>query len=199
MTVAGGHGEGNASNQLSYPTSLYVDDDQTVVIADVDNERIVEWKSGATSGQVVAGGNGEGDRADQLSFPIVMVVDKVTDSIIICDMRNRRVVRWSRRDGSSGETIISNISCASLTIDENGSLYVNDWEKNEVRQYRVGDPEGTLVAGGNGQGSRLDQLHDSNYIFVDRDHSVYVSDFENHRVMKWEEGAKEGIVVAGGQ
>ena len=199
VTVAGGHGEGNAFNQLNYPTSLYVDDDQTIVIADVANERIVEWKFGATSGQVVAGGNGAGDQADQLSFPIDMTVDKETDSLIICDMRNRRVVRWPRQNGASGETIISNISCTSSTIDENGSLYVTDWKNHEVRRYKMGDSEGTLVAGGNGKRSRLNQLNDPNYVFVDRDHSVYVSDWGNDRVIKWEKGAKEGIVVAGGQ
>ncbi|CAF4313720.1 unnamed protein product, partial [Rotaria magnacalcarata] len=57
LTVAGGNGQGNGINQLSNPCGLYVDDDQTVYVADRDNHRIVEWKSGATSGQVVAGGN----------------------------------------------------------------------------------------------------------------------------------------------
>ncbi|CAF4276111.1 unnamed protein product, partial [Rotaria magnacalcarata] len=59
LTVAGGNGQGNGINQLSYPHGLYVDDDQTVYVADQYNHRIVEWKSGATSGQVVAGGNGQ--------------------------------------------------------------------------------------------------------------------------------------------
>ncbi|CAF2228654.1 unnamed protein product, partial [Rotaria magnacalcarata] len=34
VTVAGGHGEGGATNQFFYPWGLFVDDDQTVVIAD---------------------------------------------------------------------------------------------------------------------------------------------------------------------
>ena len=86
-----------------------------------------------------------------------------------------------------------------LTMDENGSLYVIDEEKHEVRRYRRGESQGTVVAGGNGNGNRLNQLSNPRYVFVDRDHSVYVSDYGNHRVMKWMEGAKEGIVVAGGQ
>jgi hypothetical protein len=57
VTIAGGHGRGNASNQLNVPFGLYVDDDQTVLITEIWNHRIIEWKSGATSGQVVAGGN----------------------------------------------------------------------------------------------------------------------------------------------
>ena len=71
--------------------------------------------------------------------------------------------------------------------------------KHEVRRYRRGESQGTVVAGGNGKGNRLNQLSYPRYVFVDRDHSVYVSDYGNDRVMKWMEGAKEGIVVAGGQ
>ncbi|CAF3398804.1 unnamed protein product, partial [Rotaria sp. Silwood2] len=199
LTVAGGNRQGNRINQLSNPLGLYVDDDQTIYVADWSNHRIVEWKLGATSGQVVAGGNGQGSGGHQLSDPSDVIVDKERDSLIICDRSNRRVIRWPRRNGTSGEIIISNIDCWGLTMDENGSPYVVDYVKNEVRRYRRGESQGKVVAGGNGSGNRLDQLYRPQYVFVDRDHSVYVSDSNNHRVMKWMEGAKEGIVVAGGQ
>ena len=58
--------------------------------------------------------------------------------------------------------------------------------------------DGTVIAGGNGLGDRLDQLNYPTYLFVDDDHTLYISDSENHRVMKWMKDAKEGIVVAGG-
>jgi sugar lactone lactonase YvrE len=199
LTVAGGNGAGDGINQLAYPWGLYFDDDQTVYVADEPSHRIMEWKWGATSGQVVAGGNGQGSGAHQLSHPTDVIVDQERDSLIICDHLNQRVVRWPRRNGTSGETIISNIDCVGLTMDENGSLYVTDYGKYEVRRYRRGESQGTVVAGGNGSGNRLDQLSYPYNVFVDRDHSVYVSDGGNHRVMKWVEGAKEGIVVAGGQ
>ncbi|CAF3540537.1 unnamed protein product [Rotaria sp. Silwood1] len=199
ITVAGGNREDNGTNQLSSPWDLYVDDDQTIYVADTANHRIVEWKWGATSGQVVAGGNGQGSGDHQLSSPLDMIVDKESDSLIISDYANRRVVRWSRRNGTSGETIISNINCLGLTMDENGSLYVVDTGKDEVRRYRRGESQGIVVAGGNGGENHLDQLSSPRYVFVDQDHSVYVSDYGNDRVMKWIEGAKQGIVVAGGQ
>ncbi|CAF3900310.1 unnamed protein product, partial [Rotaria sp. Silwood1] len=199
ITVAGGNRQGNGINQLSNPLGLYVDADQTIYVADRVNHRIVEWKRGATSGQVVAGADGQGSGDHQLNNPHDVIIDKERDSLIICDYGNQRVVRWSRRNGTSGETIISNIYCWGLTMDENGSLYVTDFGKHEVRRYRRGESQGTVVAGGNGYGNRLDQLSFPRYVFVDRDHSVYVSDEGNHRVMKWMEGAKQGIVVAGGQ
>jgi sugar lactone lactonase YvrE len=194
ITVAGGNGQGNGSNQLYGPFGLYVDDNETIYVADRFNHRIVEWEFGVTSGRVVAGGNGEGDGAHQLNYPWDMIVDKERDSLIICDKENRRVVRWPRHNGGTNEeTIISNIDCLGLTMDENGYLYVVDSEKHEVIRYRMGENEGIVVAGGND----LDQLFYPQFVFVDRDHSVYVSDEGNHHVTKWEDGAKEGMVVAG--
>ncbi|CAM4985001.1 unnamed protein product [Rotaria socialis] len=201
VTIAGGNGGGGATNQLSIPHGLFVDDDQTVVIADYDNHRIVQWKSGdTTNGQVVAGGKGLGNGLNQLQYPTDVLIDKETNSLIICDQGNQRVVWWSRRSiTTQGEILIGNIACFGLTMDEQRYLYVSDVEKHEVRRYQLGEKNSTLVAGGNGKGNGLNQLNRPTYLFVDRDHSVYVSDNHNHRVMKWVEGAKEGIVVAGGQ
>ncbi len=178
---------------------MFIDDDQTIYVADYGNDRIVEWKSDANNGQILAGGNGKGNRNDQLNRPTKVIVDKENDSLIICDPGNGRVVRWPRRNGRSGETLISNIACWDLIMDNDGYLYVSDIKKHEVRRWKMGEKNGTIVAGGNGQGNRLDQLNYPTYIFIDEDHSVYVSDHNNHRVMKWVKDTKEGIVVAGGQ
>ncbi|CAF4162475.1 unnamed protein product [Rotaria socialis] len=43
------------------------------------------------------------------------------------------MVRWPRRNGTNGETIIANIDCKGLIMDENTSLYVVDYRKVEVR------------------------------------------------------------------
>ncbi|CAF5207721.1 unnamed protein product, partial [Rotaria magnacalcarata] len=113
-----------------------------------------------------------------------------TDSLIICDFGNGRVVRWSRHSGTTqGEILIDNVDCWGLAMDEQKYLYVADFRKDEVRRYKLGENIGTLVAGGNEPGGGLNQLSGPVYLFVDQDHSVYVSDNFNHRVMKWVEGA----------
>ncbi|CAF1311584.1 unnamed protein product [Rotaria sordida] len=155
---------------------------------------------GDTNRQVVAGGNGKGNRLDQLNGPTYMLIDKETDSLIICDWGNRRVVRWSRRSGTTqGEILIDNIACSRLAMDYQRYLYISDVDKYEVSRYQIGDKHGTIVAGGNGKGASLNQLNYPTYIFVDQQQTVYVSEEGNHRVMKWNKGAKEGIVVAGDQ
>lgn len=194
ITIAG------QKDERSHPDGIYVDDDdRCIYIADSFNHRILQWKWGADNGLVVAGGNGKGTRMNQLNHPTDVIVDKRTDSLIICDQDNKRVVQWSRRNGINGQTIISDIDCNGLAMDSKGYLYVSDNEKNEVNRWKLGDKHGKLVAGGNGKGNKRNQLNAPSYIFVDDDYSIYVSDTMNHRVMKWMEDATEGIVVAGGE
>ncbi|CAF2967438.1 unnamed protein product, partial [Rotaria sp. Silwood2] len=149
----------------------------------------------------IAGGNGWSSEINQLSEPLVVVdgneeneahqlinpheviIDKESDSLITNDPENTRVVRWPRQNGICGETIISDIACFGLTMDDYDSLYSVDYGKHEVRRYRIGDTTGSVDGGGNGPRDRL----------------VYVSDVNNHRVMKWKEDATQGIMVAGGQ
>ena len=201
VTVAGGNGCSNALNQLNFPYGLDIDDDnQCIIIADYLNHRILEWKMGASHGKVIAGGRGQGNRLDQLNWPTDVLIDKETNSLFIADRWNRRVVRWSLRQGTTqGEVIVDNIDCRGLAIDHQKYLYVSDTGKNLVRRYTIEEKNGIVVAGGNGQGNQLNQLNRPTYLFIDEEQVVYVSDKDNHRVMKWNKGAKEGIVVAGGQ
>ncbi|CAF2159031.1 unnamed protein product, partial [Rotaria magnacalcarata] len=193
VTVAGGNGAGGGMNQLNAPHSLFIDNDQTLYIADFANHRVVEWKVGVGWGGIAAVGNG------QLNFPHEVIVDKARDSVFIADVGNKRLVRWSLRNPNNWETIISGVACSGLTMDVQGFLYVSDLERHEVRRWQVGEAQGIVVAGGNGAGNRLDQLNVPRKVFVDRDQSVYVSEGHNDRVMRWVRGAKEGIVVAGGR
>ncbi|CAF4615247.1 unnamed protein product [Rotaria socialis] len=133
----------------------------------------------------------------QLIEPVDILIEKETNSLIICD--EKRVVRWFRHTNTGkGEILIENVKCYGLAMDDQKYLYVSDTEKHEVRRYKLKENNGTLVAGGNGNGGSLHQLHKPSYLFVDRQQNVYISDSQNHRVMKWQKGAKEGLVVAGG-
>ncbi|CAM4851902.1 unnamed protein product, partial [Rotaria magnacalcarata] len=71
------------------------------------------------NGQVAAVGKGTGKRLHQLNIPTDVLIDKETDSLIICDLGNRRVVRRSRRSGTTqGEILIDNIYYYGLAMDE---------------------------------------------------------------------------------
>ena len=173
--MAGGNGRGDATNQLSYPRGLEIDDDnQSSVIADLANDRIVEWKMGEKNGKVIAGGGGKGNRLNQLNGPIDVLIDKETNSLLIADIENRRVLRWPRRQGTTqGEVIVDNIGyCWGLAMDHQRYLYVSDTKKHEIRRYTLGDKNGIVVAGGNGGGNRMNQLYVPTYLFVNEEQAV---------------------------
>lgn len=149
--------------------------------------------------KVVAGGKGSGNRLDQLNQPMSFVTDKDANSLIICDHGNQRVVRWSRQNSNGqGEVLLDNIRCFGLAMDQQRDLYVSDTQRNQVTRYQPGDKNGTVVAGGNGKSSSLNQLQYPVHIFVNREQNVYVSDNNNHRVMKWKKDNRSRVVVAGG-
>ncbi|CAF1293451.1 unnamed protein product [Rotaria sp. Silwood1] len=175
VIVAGGNGQGSEMNQLNYSWDLCIDDDKIIYIADYWNHHNIEWQCGATTGRVVAGGNGQGNLPDQLSYPPDVIIDK-KNILIICDGVNNRVFRWPRQNGTNGKKIISNIGCHDSTIDGDGFLYIVVCARYQVTRYRMEVNQGTVVAGGHGLGSRLDQLNYPRYVFVDRNHSVYVWD-----------------------
>lgn len=148
---------------------------------------------------IVAGGHGEGHQLYQLNQATDVLVDNKSDSLIICDGGNRRVVRWSRQKGKNeGELWIDNIRCWGLAMDDERNLYVSDTEKHQVKRYTLRDRNGTIIAVRYGKGTALNQLNMTTFLFVDRENSLYISERNNHRVTKWTKDATQGIVVAGG-
>ncbi|CAF3260796.1 unnamed protein product [Rotaria socialis] len=198
ITVAGGHGSGSALNQLSSPYSLFVDNDQTVIVADKNNHRIIQWKINDANGQVIAGGNGQGNQSNQLHSPTDVLIDKQANSLVICDTGNKRVILWSRSRGAThGEILVDKIACFGLFMDDKRYLYISDTAKSQVRRYQMEDKTGTLIAVDNPLSTDFNPLQSPSYIFVDEQYAIYVSD-DNHHVMKWNKDATKGSVIAGG-
>ncbi|CAF1285429.1 unnamed protein product [Adineta steineri] len=194
--VAGGNWYGDNLNQVISTGGIYIDDDnQTIYITRSYNYRIIGWKFGEKSGEVVAGGDEKGDKIDQLNDPSDVTVDKRKDSLIICDRGNKRVVQWSRKKQIEPKIIIPKIKCHGVTIDDNGDIYVSEGETHSVKRFKQGETEGTTVAGGNGCGYNASQLNNPAYIYVDDQYSIYVSDYQSGRVTKWIKNAKEGIII----
>ena len=162
MIVAGESGESDDTSKLYYPHGLHIDHDkQSIVIADCENHCIVEWKMGEKDGKVIAGSRERGSQLDPLNCPTDILINKETDSLLIADQRNRRVIRWSQYQGTrQDEVIVDNIDCGGLVMDRQGYLYVPDWDKDEVRQSTTVQKNSIVVgASENGQGNQLNQLN----------------------------------------
>ncbi|CAF4831432.1 unnamed protein product [Rotaria sp. Silwood1] len=90
--------------------------------------------------------------------------------------------------------LASQIICPSIrttttpSISEDGICASATWNQN-----------GITVAGGNGQGSELNQLDYPLGLFRNEDDAIYVADSFNHRIVKWLPRMSTGQIVAGGK
>ncbi|CAF1430009.1 unnamed protein product [Rotaria sordida] len=159
VTVAGGHGRGNATNQLYYPESLLIDNDQIMIIADSSNHRIIQWKMDDTNGQVIAGGNGEGNSAKE--------------GIIVAGGQG------------PGNAMTQLQHPHGLFVDTLGTLYVADALNHRVMRWPKEAKQGTVIVGGNGEGAGANQFKGTTGLSFDRQGNLYVVDWENHRVQRF--------------
>ena len=58
---------------------------------------------------------------------------------------------------------------------------------------------GITVAGANGQGNCINQLHYPDSVCTVDDQNIYVADTFNHRIVQWKKDATIGQIIAGGQ
>jgi DNA-binding beta-propeller fold protein YncE len=138
-------GEDGQNNQLSYPTYLFIDDDESLYVSDKHNHRVVKWSKGTNNAVVVAGGNGQGNALNQLRKPHGVFVDR-WGRLFVADSGNDRVVCWCK--GSSAGSVVVGTNQwgkevsplwypVGLTFDADGNLYVADCYNHRVQKFEV--------------------------------------------------------------
>ncbi|CAF1095262.1 unnamed protein product [Didymodactylos carnosus] len=202
--VAGGNGKGDALNQLSYPIGIFIDrsekDGAPLYIVDMSNHRVLKYAKGASEGQIILGGQGKGGENNQLHNPHYIVVDPTDGTVFVTDTWNNRIqVLPKGSTNTPRQSIKFNYKPYGITVGgKRGEyLYVSDYDGHRVLRYEKDGCGETVVAGGQGRGSNLDQLYGPWQIYVDEDESIYIADTTNHRIMKWLKDASQGEVVAG--
>lgn len=90
-------------------------------------------------------------------------------------------------------------SVASLSFDQNGTLYIADeYQSMVVRKLLKNSTISTVVAGTlNVSGSSNIQLNFPQAAHVDGNGNLYVSDCDNQRIQKYINGSTNGITIAG--
>src|SRR5262249_8417306 len=118
--------------------------------------------------------------------------------IYVADYFASRVVRLPWK-GAKWITVATGMDLTrGVWVDKDGNVYATDYGNNRVLKFAPGNKTGVVAAGGNGYGSKLNQLAHPASVFVDHKGNVYVTDQDNDRVVKWKPGATKGIIVAGG-
>ncbi|QHC86207.1 hypothetical protein AS589_16130 [Empedobacter brevis] len=86
----------------------------------------------------------------------------------------------------------------SVTVDNQGNVFVPDLGNNRIQKWTPGATEGITIAGGIGNSAAADGLFLPTSVLIDENNTLFISDAGNNRVQMWPEGATEGITVAGG-
>ncbi|CAF4663162.1 unnamed protein product [Rotaria socialis] len=90
-------------------------------------------------------------------------------------------------------------SPTAIFVTPSSFMYIVDNGNQRIQKWRIGEPSGSTVAGGNGPGSALSQISISYGIYIHNEYNIYVSDYGNHRVVLWNAGnTTGGRLVAGG-
>ncbi|CAF1049580.1 unnamed protein product [Didymodactylos carnosus] len=141
-TVAGGYNSGDQLNQLHSPEDIFVDDQNSIYVADNGNDRIVKWTSDAIQGEIVA------DNSNQLYSPNAVFVDK-QGNLYVSDGVNHLIQKFSNKS-TNASTVVGKYqfdTCYGLFVDESGNIYLSDYLNHIVLKFIVGANTGDIVAG----------------------------------------------------
>ena len=188
ILVAGNENKGSLSSQLNGPTSVYVDANKSIYVADYNNGRIQKWAQGDNAGVTVA--------KNGLSGPMAVTQDKA-GNLYVVDVppilgANCTIKMYPPNSTSTTapiKTIVSNLNYpSSIFTDELGDMYITLKGLLSTDYQLIKIPNGTttlvVVIGSNGNGNAANQLSAPCSVFV-RDGVIYVGDYGNQRVQKW--------------
>lgn len=106
--VAGTGIRGNDSDQFgTNMRGIFLDANGNMYISDRDNNRIMRWISGGSSGVIVAGNGTLGTSLYQLDSPYGVWVDS-SSNVFVTDFGNHRITKWS--SGASVGVLIAGIT-----------------------------------------------------------------------------------------
>ena len=213
--TAGYSGDGGqaTSAQLNHPTSVAVDTNGNLYIADTSNNRVRKVTAATgiittLAGDGTAGFSGDGAAASaaQLRAPKGVAVD-ATGDVYIADTDNHRIRKVTAATGiiatAAGNgtgargpepifaTSASLFYPAGVSVDAAGNLYIADTSSHLIRRVDVGTGFLTTIAGngeagygGDGGIAAAATINNPSGVAVDSNGNVYVADTNNHRIRK---------------
>ena len=201
---------GNASNQLSSPTDVFVTS-TSIYILDTLNYRVQRCSRNGSNGTTVAGitssaGNSSSTTTFGVSYGIY--VDKY-GYLYVSDQSNHRVLRFAPGSSSGDNGVVvagtgSNGSApwelnapSKVFVDEIGAMYIADTNNHRVQKWSYGACSGVTVAGTGTSGTGAGQLNFPVAVVIDSNQFMYIADQSNHRIQRWAPGGCSGECLVG--
>ncbi|CAF1398661.1 unnamed protein product [Adineta steineri] len=204
--VAAGTGSGGSeSNQLYYPTGIFVDVNLDLYVADSGNHRIQLFQSGESNGITVAGSQSLNPTIS-LHRPTGAILD-AEKYLFVVDLGNARIVGsslsgfrclvgcygWGSRSNQLNEP-------SSFSFDHSGNMFVIDTLNSRIQKFLLmkdsfvlsfNQPKFCSTATWNSNGITLaNQSIVGQYptvIFVNTNNTIYVVHRQNNTIVIWQE------------
>ncbi|CAF1563870.1 unnamed protein product, partial [Adineta steineri] len=172
------------------PSVIFVNINNTIYVANRENNTIVIWQEGSVNPTKIIHGN--------FTQTWSLFVTSNGDIYIDDGEKNGRVQKWIAETNTFVTVMNVNSSCDGLFVDINDTLYCSMSAQVVKRSLNDSVMSSNRVAAGTGiEGSASNQLNSPHGIFVDVNLDLYVADCYNDRVQLFQSGESNGITVAG--
>jgi hypothetical protein len=181
----------NSSTVGENPRSIFVNLNNTVYVADRQNDRIQIWMNDIIYPTRTITGS--------LVNPSSIFVTTNGDIYVDNGGSNGRVDKWTLNSNTSVPVMYVNSSCYGLFVDINDTLYCSMYYQHQVAKKWLYDSTNTstIIAGAGFSDFASNMLSYPQGIFVDINFNLYVADWNNHRIQLFPSGQSNGITVAG--
>lgn len=161
---AGNGTAGSSFNQLTSPSGVFIDANDTLFVSDSGNCRIMAYLPNAINGSMVAGTGMCGSTLNRLASDMRYNFVDTNNNVYIVDKNNVRVVRWSS-GGSTGVRVAGNGTTGillsqlnypyGLWVDSNTNVFVADFGNHRITKWIPNATSGIVVAGQSGTSGKL--------------------------------------------
>jgi len=178
VTEFGSYGEGDG--QFIWPSSIALDKDENIYLADEWLNRITVYDS---NGEFIRKWGEPGANQGEIDGPAGLAISG--NSIYVSDSRNNRVQKFSLDGkfessfGESGDKAGQFNMPWGIGLDNDGNIYVTDWRNDRIQQF---NSNGEWQATFGTSGTAVGQFNRPNSVSVDTDGDIYVSDWLNDRI-----------------
>ena len=177
-----------ADGSVVWPTSLAIDKDENVYLADEWLNRVsIFTKDGEWIGKWGISGDSDGE----INRPSGIAFDK-NDNLLLVDSLNNRIqkftkdgkflVKWGRPGSGDGEFNMP----WGIEIDSNGDVYIADWRNDRIQKF---SPEGKFLMTFGASGTGNGEFNRPTNVAVDKDGVIYVADCGNDRLQVFDPDA----------